>query len=164
MTAAAQRISEQNLHERLALAGPDDELKPLGDTIDDLLARLEAAFDAQRRFVANASHELRTPLTMMRTALDVATRKARTRRRPASRSSPARSGPGSTRPTGWWKASSPSPAPARQHRAPAHGRTGQAATTALAEHCRRDQRHAPQRRAGPARHPSPGQRGCCSPT
>ena len=75
MTAATQRISEQNLHERLAVAGPDDELKRLGDTIDDLLARLEAAFDAQRRFVANASHELRTPLTVMRTALDVATRK-----------------------------------------------------------------------------------------
>jgi hypothetical protein len=75
MTVAAQRISEQNLHERLAVAGPDDELKRLGDTIDGLLARLEAAFDAQRRFVANASHELRTPLTVMRTALDVATRK-----------------------------------------------------------------------------------------
>jgi signal transduction histidine kinase len=75
MTAATQRIGEQNLHERLAIAGPDDELKRLGDTIDGLLARLEAAFDAQRRFVANASHELRTPLTMMRTALEVATRK-----------------------------------------------------------------------------------------
>ena len=75
MTAATRRISEQNLHERLAVTGPDDELKRLGDTVDDLLARLEAAFDAQRRFVANASHELRTPLTMMRTALDVATRK-----------------------------------------------------------------------------------------
>jgi hypothetical protein len=75
MTAATRRISEQNLHERLSVDGPDDELKRLGDTIDDLLARLEAAFDAQRRFVANASHELRTPLTMMRTAVDVATRK-----------------------------------------------------------------------------------------
>jgi signal transduction histidine kinase len=75
MTAAAQRISEQNLHQRLAVAGPDDELKQLGDTIDGLLARLEAAFAAQRRFVANASHELRTPLTMMRTAVDVATSK-----------------------------------------------------------------------------------------
>ena len=75
MTAATHRISEQNLHQRLAVAGPDDELKQLGDTIDDLLARLEGAFDAQRRFVANASHELRTPLAMMRTALDVATRK-----------------------------------------------------------------------------------------
>jgi signal transduction histidine kinase len=75
MTVATRRISEQNLHERLAVAGPDDELKRLGDTIDDLLARLEAAFDAHRQFVANASHELRTPLTMMRTAVDVATRK-----------------------------------------------------------------------------------------
>jgi hypothetical protein len=73
MTAATQRISDQNLHERLAVIGPDDELKALGDTIDDLLARLEGAFDAQRRFVANAAHELRTPLTMLRTAVDVAT-------------------------------------------------------------------------------------------
>jgi signal transduction histidine kinase len=73
MTAATRRIGEQNLHERVAVTGPDDELKQLGDTIDDLLARLEGAFDAQRRFVANASHEIRTPLTMMRTAVDVAT-------------------------------------------------------------------------------------------
>jgi signal transduction histidine kinase len=72
MTAAAQRISEENLHERLALTGPDDELKELGDTMDGLLARLESAFAAQRRFVANASHELRTPLTTMRASLDVA--------------------------------------------------------------------------------------------
>jgi signal transduction histidine kinase len=72
MTATTRRISEHNLHERLALEGPRDELTELGDTIDDLLARLEAAFEAQRRFVANASHELRTPLAMMRTSLDVA--------------------------------------------------------------------------------------------
>jgi signal transduction histidine kinase len=72
MTAAAQRISEDNLHERLAVAGPRDELSELGDTIDGLLARLEGAFAAQRRFVANASHELRTPLTTMRASLDVA--------------------------------------------------------------------------------------------
>ena len=72
ITAATQRISEQNLHERLALGGPPDELRHLADTIDGLLARLEAAFEAQRRFVANASHELRTPLATMRTALDVA--------------------------------------------------------------------------------------------
>jgi signal transduction histidine kinase len=70
MTAATQRISEVNLHERLALPGPDDELKDLGDTIDGLLARLEGAFDAQRRFVANASHELRTPLTLERVMLE----------------------------------------------------------------------------------------------
>jgi signal transduction histidine kinase len=72
MTASTRRISHENLHERLALEGPSDELKDLADTIDELLARLEAAFDAQRRFVANASHELRTPLAMMRTSLDVA--------------------------------------------------------------------------------------------
>jgi signal transduction histidine kinase len=72
MTAATRRISQDNLHERLALAGPADELRELGDTIDALLARLEAAFGAQRRFVANASHELRTPLARIRTALDVA--------------------------------------------------------------------------------------------
>jgi signal transduction histidine kinase len=75
MTAATRRISQHNLHERLALPGPQDELKELADTIDGLLARLEAAFEAQRRFVANASHELRTPLAMMRTSLDVATGK-----------------------------------------------------------------------------------------
>jgi signal transduction histidine kinase len=72
MTAAAQRISEDSLHERLAVQGPEDELKELGDTIDGLLERLEIAFSAQRRFVANASHELRTPLTTMRASLDVA--------------------------------------------------------------------------------------------
>jgi signal transduction histidine kinase len=72
MTAAARRISEDSLDERLALRGPADELKELGDTIDGLLERLEVAFSAQRRFVANASHELRTPLTTMRAALDVA--------------------------------------------------------------------------------------------
>jgi signal transduction histidine kinase len=75
MTAAAQRISEDSLHERLAVRGPKDELKELGDTIDGLLERLEAAFNAQRRFVANASHELRTPLTTMRASLDVAVAK-----------------------------------------------------------------------------------------
>jgi len=72
MTAATRQISERNLHERLALAGPDDELKNLGDTIDSLLARLESAFDSQRRFIASASHELRTPLMLSQTLLQVA--------------------------------------------------------------------------------------------
>jgi hypothetical protein len=83
ITAMTRQLSEESLHERLALSGPDDELKELGDTIDGLLERLEGAFDdqrtafeAQRSFVANASHELRTPLTMMRTSIDVATRKS----------------------------------------------------------------------------------------
>jgi signal transduction histidine kinase len=71
ITAAARRISATSLHERLALHGPDDELRELGDTLDSLFARLEASFDAQRRFAANASHELRTPLTRERTLLQV---------------------------------------------------------------------------------------------
>lgn len=72
MTAAAQEISANNLHRRLRLAGPDDELTQLGRTLDGLFARLEASFEAQRRFVANASHELRTPLAGQRTLLQVA--------------------------------------------------------------------------------------------
>jgi signal transduction histidine kinase len=72
MTAKARQISEQNLHERLRLPGPGDELKELGDTFDGLLARLDAAFSAQRLFVANASHELRTPLTLERAMVEVA--------------------------------------------------------------------------------------------
>ena len=71
ITAAARRISASSLHERLGLPGPDDELKELADTLDSLFARLEASFDAQRRFAANASHELRTPLTRERTLLQV---------------------------------------------------------------------------------------------
>ena len=75
MTTATRRISADSLHERLAMTGPEDELKDLADTIDGLLARLEGAFAAQRRFVANASHELRTPLTTMRACVDVAVAK-----------------------------------------------------------------------------------------
>jgi signal transduction histidine kinase len=71
MTSATRRISADNLHERLAVEGPHDELRDLGDTIDELLARLESSFAAQRRFVADASHELRTPLATMRAAVDV---------------------------------------------------------------------------------------------
>ena len=71
MTAAARAISEDSLHQRLAVPGPGDEMKDLGDTIDGLLERLEAAFDAQRDFVSSASHELRTPLTLTRTLLQM---------------------------------------------------------------------------------------------
>jgi signal transduction histidine kinase len=72
ITTAAQRISASNLHERLAMTGPDDELRELSDTFDGLLGRLERAFDAQRQFVANASHELRTPLARQRAFIEVA--------------------------------------------------------------------------------------------
>jgi signal transduction histidine kinase len=72
MTAKAQKISAHNLHERLNVEGPDDELKALAGTVDSLLSRLETAFAAQRHFVANASHELRTPLTLERAVLEVA--------------------------------------------------------------------------------------------
>jgi len=72
ITRTARRISSVSLHERLALQGPEDELKELGDTLDDLFGRLDSAFEAQRHFVANASHELRTPLTVDRNLLQVA--------------------------------------------------------------------------------------------
>lgn len=72
ITAATRRITADNLHERLSVPGPTDEVKDLADTIDELLERLEASFAAQRRFIANASHELRTPLATMRATLDVA--------------------------------------------------------------------------------------------
>ena len=72
ITATTRRISASDLHERLAMTGKRDEMKELGDTIDGLLTRLEAAFGAQRQFVANASHELRTPLARQRTLLEVA--------------------------------------------------------------------------------------------
>src|SRR5579871_3087956 len=71
ITESARRASELELGERLALEGPDDELKELADTFDLMLERLEAAFASQKRFVANAAHELRTPLTAMRTAIEV---------------------------------------------------------------------------------------------
>ena len=72
VTGAARRASQEHLHERIGLDGPNDELKELADTFDDMLDRLDLAFASQRRFVANASHELRTPLTSMRTLIDVA--------------------------------------------------------------------------------------------
>ncbi len=72
ITATAKIISAGDLHRRLDLGEPTDELTELGHTLDDLFARLQASFDAQRHFVANASHELRTPLAGLRTLLEVA--------------------------------------------------------------------------------------------
>jgi signal transduction histidine kinase len=74
ITAAARRISATSLDERLTVTGPNDEFSELAGTLNDLLARLEASFTAQRHFVASASHELRTPLTLDRTLLQVALR------------------------------------------------------------------------------------------
>src|SRR5919107_1618762 len=71
ITATAQRVSQDNLDERIGLEGPRDELKELADTFDGMLERLSGAFASQRRFVANASHELRTPLSVIRTEVDV---------------------------------------------------------------------------------------------
>lgn len=71
ITATANRITASNLHERIALDGPDDELRRLSSTVDGLLDRLETAFESQRRFVAQASHELRTPLAVQRAAVQI---------------------------------------------------------------------------------------------
>jgi signal transduction histidine kinase len=71
ITAAARSASEHDLSARVALRGPPDELRELAQTFDDMLGRLQAAFESQQRFMANASHELRTPLTVMRATIDV---------------------------------------------------------------------------------------------
>ncbi|MBB2940333.1 signal transduction histidine kinase [Actinoplanes lutulentus] len=70
MTDRLRHISERNVHERLSVTGPRDELKDLADTVDGLLGRLDRAFDSQKRFVANAAHELRTPLTVEHALLE----------------------------------------------------------------------------------------------
>ncbi|MFA1540825.1 sensor histidine kinase [Actinomadura monticuli] len=77
VTETARRIAgapaaDRSLHERIALRGPDDEVKELADTFDTMVERLDRSFDGQRRFVANASHELRTPLTLGRALVEVA--------------------------------------------------------------------------------------------
>ena len=71
LTRTARALSESSLDQRIRLAGPRDEVADLADTFDDMLGRLQAAFDAERRFVANASHELRTPLAVIRTEVEV---------------------------------------------------------------------------------------------
>jgi signal transduction histidine kinase len=71
ITATARRLSTKTLNERIGMGGPDDEIRELADTFDDMLGRLDAAFSSQKRFVANASHELRTPLAVIQTELDV---------------------------------------------------------------------------------------------
>jgi signal transduction histidine kinase len=71
MTRQARHISIASLHERIAVHGPADELRELSDTFNDLLTRIDDAFSAQARFIANASHELRTPLAVARTTLQI---------------------------------------------------------------------------------------------
>jgi signal transduction histidine kinase len=71
VTAAARAASEHNLSARVAPTGPRDELRELAETFDEMLGRLQAAFEGQQRFIANASHELRTPLAVMRATVDV---------------------------------------------------------------------------------------------
>jgi signal transduction histidine kinase len=72
ITGTAQRVSEEHLDERIPVDGPDDELRELGETLNEMLDRLAESFDTQRRFVANASHELRSPLTVIRSEAEVA--------------------------------------------------------------------------------------------
>jgi len=77
ITSTARRLSWENLHERIALDGPADELKDLADTFDSMLTRLDHAFESQRRFIANASHELRTPLAIQRAMIQIRLPRAR---------------------------------------------------------------------------------------
>jgi signal transduction histidine kinase len=71
ITRAARAASSHDLSARVAATGPRDELRELAETFDEMLGRLQAAFEAQQRFIANASHELRTPLAVMRATVDV---------------------------------------------------------------------------------------------
>ncbi|NBH07867.1 ATP-binding protein, partial [Amycolatopsis sp. SID8362] len=78
VTETARRIAaaaDPGGHARIALRGPEDEVKDLADAFDVMVERLDRSFDAQRRFVANASHELRTPLTLNRSVVEVAMRR-----------------------------------------------------------------------------------------
>ncbi len=69
---AAAPTADRSLHERIALTGPDDEVKDLADAFDTMVERLDSSFAGQRRFVANASHELRTPLSLSRAMIELA--------------------------------------------------------------------------------------------
>ncbi|MEU7872626.1 HAMP domain-containing sensor histidine kinase [Dactylosporangium sp. NPDC049140] len=71
VSGTARRLSQRNLHERIPVGGPRDEMRELAETFNDMLARLEDSFEAQRRFAANASHELRGPMTTQRTLVEV---------------------------------------------------------------------------------------------
>jgi signal transduction histidine kinase len=72
VSGTARRLSQRNLHERIPVSGPRDEMRELAETFNDMLGRLERAFEAQRRFAANASHELRGPMTTQRALVEVA--------------------------------------------------------------------------------------------
>ena len=72
ITGTARRVSDESLAERIPVAGADDELRELGETLNSMLDRLEGSFASQQRFVANASHELRSPLTVIRAEAEVA--------------------------------------------------------------------------------------------
>ena len=71
ITAVARRIQGTDLSRRIRLGGPPDEFRELADTFDDMLDRLDTAFEMQRHFIQEASHELRNPLAVLRTNLDV---------------------------------------------------------------------------------------------
>ncbi|SMD09165.1 sensor histidine kinase [Kibdelosporangium aridum] len=72
VSGTARRLSQQNLHERIPVSGPQDEMRELAETFNDMLARLQRSFDAQSHFAANAAHELRGPMTTQRTLVEVA--------------------------------------------------------------------------------------------
>jgi signal transduction histidine kinase len=71
ITTVAREIQASDLSRRIALEGPDDELKRLGDTFDRMLERLDSAFTSQRQFLADTSHDLRTPLTVIRSNVEL---------------------------------------------------------------------------------------------
>ncbi len=147
MTATTRRISADNLHERLAIHGPGDELKDLADTIDALLERLDGAFAAQRRFVANASHELRTPLATMRVV--AGRRRGQARAGAAGDDHAGRPGPRRARQgrraAGW--AARARPRPARRAARPGRAPAGRRRVGGPGRAGRRDRRQEPDRAA-----------------